>query len=72
MNWLVIFAAGTFGYLMGHVRIFGRAADWTEDQLRFETDRWNTPFRQTCLFFCFAVTHPVRTFRAWRERHLEE
>lgn len=72
MIWLAAAVAAAVGYLAGCVHPLDRAADWTEDQLRFETERWNTPFRQTCLFFCFAVTHPVRTFRAWMDRHLEE
>lgn len=72
MSWLAVAVEAAVCYILGRIRPIRRAADWTEDQLRFETERWNTPFRQTCLFFCFVVTQPVRTFRAWRERRLEE
>lgn len=69
--WAVLVAALT-GYLLGRLRLWGRFADWAEDQVRFEVARWKGRIPLAFLLGCFAVTHPVRTAKAWRYRDLED
>lgn len=67
----MIFAAALMalaaGYALGRVRPYDRLAEWTNWQLRFHLDRWQSRPRQAGLLLLLILTDPLNTFRAWRK-----
>jgi hypothetical protein len=52
------------GYAIGRVRPFDALCGWTESQVRFHLDRWNTAPKQAALFGLLLLADPKRVNRA--------
>lgn len=69
MSALALLAALAVGYGLGRWQPWRRLGDWTNWQLRFHLDRWESRPCQAVLFALLLTTDPTRTVRAWRRRN---
>lgn len=68
MIWFAILIAITVGYTLGRIQPYDRLAEWTNWELRFHLDRWQSRPRQVALFALLLITDPVNLMAACRRR----